>query len=67
MTGWLKGAEVGDKFRWTHDGAVCLITGIDGFNIEFSYLTGSRKGECCWTSLPQKVEILTVLDELADI
>jgi len=66
---WLGDAKVGDRFRWRHDGTICRIIAIKdhGIQIDFVYETGDQKGQQGYTLLPQDVEILTILDDLAQI
>jgi hypothetical protein len=66
---WIPEAKVGDKFRWMSSGVICRITAFkdNGIQMEFIYETGKNKGQWGYTLLPQDVELLTVLDELAEI
>jgi len=66
---WIPNAKVGDKFRWLHDGTICKIIAFkdNDIQVDFTYETGPRAGSYGYTLLPQDIELLTVLDELADI
>ena len=66
---WIPGAKVGDRFRWRRDGTICRIIRIkdNDIQINFIYETGPLKGQWGYTLLPQDVELLTILDELAEI
>ena len=60
---WLVGAKIGDRFRWRSTGEICTITGFKDIDVYFEYDDG-RWG---YTTLPQDVELVTVLDELAEL
>ena len=71
---WLEGSKVGDKFKWVKPDPLelsgfCEITAIrdGGIHVDFTFVSGPRKGECAYTILPQDVELVTALDELAAI
>ena len=64
---WIPDAKVGDRFRWVGDGTICRITAFrdNDIQINFVYETGPRQGSRGYTLLPQDIELVTVLDELA--
>jgi hypothetical protein len=66
---WLPNAKIGDHFRWIATGVVCRIDRFkdNDIQVDFTYMTGPHKGSFGYTILPQDVELLTVLDMLADI
>lgn len=64
---WLVNAKPGDRFRWNRTGDVCKIVEIYDLEVRFVYLDGPREGQFGYTTLPQDVTLLTVLDDLAEI
>lgn len=62
---WIPDAKVGDKFRWNRTGEICTITGFKDHGVQVHYQY--EDGRWGYTLLPQDIELLTVLDELADI
>lgn len=64
---WIPEAKVGDKFRWDIDRVICKITRFKGIDVYYTIESGPRKGSWAWTTLPQNIELLTILDELAKI
>ncbi|MGD9725482.1 MAG: hypothetical protein AB7L09_00385 [Nitrospira sp.] len=61
-------AKAGGLFRWNNcfDRAVCRISWVSGLDVGFVYETGPRKGESGYTTAPQDVTMLTVLDAIAE-
>jgi len=64
---WIPDAKVGDRFRWRGSDIICRITRIKDIAVYFDYEVGPRSGSWGYTSLPQDIELLTVLDDLAEI
>ena len=64
---WIPDAVVGDRFRWLDNDVICRITGFRDANIDvhFIYESGPFKGQHGYTSLPQDIELLTLLDLIA--
>ena len=64
---WMPDSKVGDYFRWDRDGEICRITRFEDaeMDVYFVHVTGPRKGQHGYTTLPQDVELLTVLDLIA--
>lgn len=64
---WIPSSRVGDYFKWDHDGTVCRITSLRDadLDVHFVRVTGPRKGQYGYTTLPQDIELLTVLDVIA--
>jgi len=66
---WLVEAKPGDRFRWVNSNVICRIVKADptDIRIEFVYENGPHKGQWGYTEMPQGVELVNILDDLANI